>query len=116
GSEFQDRLFGQSPDLLSCGTNQPHPGASLEQQPDGSYLLNGRWSFASGVMNARYTEVSLPLGRNEQNAEMRITAMVPRHQVEIVDVWHTSGMRGTGSQDIAFNDVTVPAEMVHKYE
>ena len=114
--EFQDRLFSENPNILSCGTNQPQPGVSLEKQADGSYILNGRWSFASGIMNARYVEVSLPLGRTETNAETRITATVPRHQVEIVDVWNMSGMRGTGSQDIQFTNVVVPAEMVHTYE
>ena len=114
--EFQDRLFSENPNILSCGTNQPHPNAALEQQPDGSYLLNGRWSFASGVMNARYVEVSLPRGRTATNAETRLTATVPRDDVEIIDVWQVSGMRGTGSQDLQFNNVVVPESMVHVYE
>lgn len=114
--EFQDRLFSENPNILSAGTNQPHPNASLEQQPNGSYLLNGRWSFASGVMNARYVEVSLPRGRTATNAETRLTATVPRDHVEIIDVWNVSGMRGTGSQDIQFTNVVVPEEMVHVYE
>lgn len=113
---LQDRIFSESPDVLSCGTNQYHPGASLVEQPNGEWLLNGRWSFASGVMNARYVEVSLPNGRTRSGAETRITAMIPRDQVEIVDTWETLGMRGTGSQDIQFRDVAVPADMVHTYE
>ena len=114
--EFQDRMFSENPNILACGTNQPHPSASLVEQPDGSFLLDGRWSFASGIMNARYVEVSLPRGRTATQAETRLTATVPRDQVEIVDVWNTSGMRGTGSQDIQFNNVVVPADMVHTYE
>lgn len=114
--ELQDRIFSESPDVLSCGTNQYHPGSTLEEQSDGTWLLNGRWSFASGVMNARYVEVSLPSGRTRDGAETRITAMVPRAQVEIVDTWDTLGMRGTGSQDIQFKDVVVPRDMVHTYE
>lgn len=113
---MQDRLFSESPDLRSCGTNQPRPGVSLVKQDDGSYLLNGQWMFASGVMNARFVEVSLPNGRNERGAETRIAVMVPRDQVEIVDTWHVSGMSATGSQDIRFNDVVVPETMVHRYE
>lgn len=113
--DLQDRIFGESPDVLSCGTNQYHPGSTLTERADGQWILNGRWSFASGVMNARYVEVSLPNGRTRDGAETRITAMVPRDQVEIVDTWHTLGMRGTGSQDIQFRDVLVPADMVHTY-
>ena len=34
--------------------------------------------------------------------------MVPRADVELVDTWHTLGMRGTGSKDLVVNDAFVP--------
>lgn len=114
--EFQARIFSETPDLRSCGTNQQRPGCSLVEQEDGTWLLNGQWMFASGVMNARYVEISLPYGRNELGAELRVAAMVPRDKVEIVDTWHVSGMSATGSQDIKFTDVVIPANMVNRYE
>jgi len=37
---------------------------------------------------------------------------VPRSEVEVVDVWHTDGMRGTGSNDVVAEDVFVPDHLV----
>jgi len=113
---LQDRIFGEQIDVLSCGTNQAREGASIEQQPDGRYLVNGRWAFASAIHNARYVEVTLPYKRNEQGQEQRIAALIPTDKVQIIDVWHMSGMQGTGSNDILIENVLLDPEMVTAYE
>jgi alkylation response protein AidB-like acyl-CoA dehydrogenase len=43
--------------------------------------------------------------------EMR-TAVLPIEEVEIVDNWHTTGLCGTGSNDIEIHDVFVPERRV----
>jgi alkylation response protein AidB-like acyl-CoA dehydrogenase len=35
-------------------------------------------------------------------------ALLPAEDVAVEDVWHTDGMRGTGSHDVLVNDVVVP--------
>ena len=42
------------------------------------------------------------------SAPYPMTFMVPRAQVEIIDTWYVSGMRGTGSNDVQADDVFVP--------
>ena len=41
-----------------------------------------------------------------------IEVLVPRADYEILDTWHTMGLRGTGSHDVQMQDLFVPAEMV----
>lgn|GEM_PF-5987821 len=113
--ELQDRIYGEQPDIFSCGTNQSREGASIEQKGD-KWVVNGKWSFVSGIHNARYVEVTLPYKRNEQGAEMRLAALVPTDKAKIIDVWHMSGMKATGSNDIEFDNVVLDDEMVTKYE
>src|SRR5262249_52212567 len=40
------------------------------------------------------------------------TALVPADETEIVDVWQTAGLRGTGSNDVVIRSVVVPRERV----
>ena len=40
---------------------------------------------------------------------------IPRGEVEVDRTWHTSGLRGTGSMDIAATDVFVPEHRVENF-
>ncbi|MGH0029242.1 MAG: acyl-CoA dehydrogenase family protein [Myxococcota bacterium] len=73
---------------------------------DGGYRLSGRWTFASGCDAAGW----LMLGASTEvdGAPAPILACVPKCEVEIVDTWHVSGLRGTGSKDVSAADVFVP--------
>lgn len=82
---------------------------------DGGYTVTGRWTFASGSSHAKVfclgTLVMTPDGP-EMVAPgvpaIRIVA-VPREQVEIIDTWTTTGLRGSASHDVAVTNVFVPA-------
>jgi alkylation response protein AidB-like acyl-CoA dehydrogenase len=39
-------------------------------------------------------------------------ALIPSSEFEILDTWHVSGLRGSGSHDVAARDVFVPEERV----
>jgi 3-hydroxy-9,10-secoandrosta-1,3,5(10)-triene-9,17-dione monooxygenase len=75
---------------------------------EGGYVLSGKWAFSSGCDHATW----VLLGGLVQNAEGQIvdfkTFLLPRDQYEIVDVWNTVGLRGTGSNDIVVKEVFVP--------
>ncbi|MFI0351164.1 acyl-CoA dehydrogenase family protein [Actinomadura sp. 9N407] len=73
---------------------------------DGGYRVTGRWSWGSGVMHAGHVMV-MTLVTVDDTIEPRLF-LLPREEVTVHDVWQTSGMRGTGSNDIEIADVFVP--------
>ncbi|HEY0227066.1 MAG TPA: acyl-CoA dehydrogenase family protein [Mycobacterium sp.] len=81
---------------------------------DGGYLLNGAWSFGSGIGHSEYVAAGfLPIDKGEMRwiseglPEMHV-AVLPRAQVSFNDGWHVQGLKATGSYDYSVNDVFVP--------
>jgi alkylation response protein AidB-like acyl-CoA dehydrogenase len=83
---------------------------------DGGYRVTGRWPFASGCHNAGWfwgqcvvADGDTPR-RSETGGPILREALIPSSEFEIVDTWHVSGLRGSGSHDVAASDVFVPDE------
>ena len=68
--------------------------------------LTGRWSWATGVMDGDWIMVGAICGPDE--AIYPALALLPIEDVCIEDVWHTDGMRATGSNDVVITDAYVP--------
>ncbi|MEO3824674.1 acyl-CoA dehydrogenase family protein [Actinomadura sp. B10D3] len=96
---WADRPYALIPCVLA-------PTGSAEPV-DGGHRVTGRWSWGSGVMHAGHVMV-MALVTADGGIEPRLF-LLPRAEVTVHDVWHTSGMRGTGSNDIEVADVHVPA-------
>jgi alkylation response protein AidB-like acyl-CoA dehydrogenase len=82
------------------------------------YRVSGRWSFASGVDHAAYRVVGVLLMGEAgpvlgPGGEPAIRHMILRaDQTRVVDTWHVSGLRGTGSHDMTAEDSIVPKRLV----
>jgi 3-hydroxy-9,10-secoandrosta-1,3,5(10)-triene-9,17-dione monooxygenase len=75
---------------------------------EGGFTFSGRWSFSSGCDHAQWVFLGgLVIGDEGTPVDFR-TFLLPRADYEIVDVWDTIGLRGTGSNDIVVKDVFVP--------
>lgn len=72
----------------------------------GGVTLSGRWSWATGVMDADWILVGALCGPDD--GIYPALALLPADQIAIEDVWHTAGMRATGSNDVVVTDVFVP--------
>lgn len=71
--------------------------------------LTGRWSWATGVMHGNWIMVGAICGPEEDPAAIHpALALLPISDVRIEDVWHTDGMRATGSNDVVITDAFVP--------
>ncbi len=95
--------------------NTPAPTAQAVVVP-GGYRVTGRQGFSTGCRHASWIASHAQVIENGEvrkkpdgKPEIRYV-FVPVAQVELLDTWHTRGMRGTGTHHFAVNDVFVPAE------
>jgi GTP cyclohydrolase II len=101
----QDEVFAAGPAPLAAATGAP-PGAA-EKVP-GGFRITGRWSFASGVLHSQWALLAVEHDGPGHN-KVRLQCLVPIVDVEVLDTWHTAGLRGTGSNDIHAEGLFVPA-------
>jgi alkylation response protein AidB-like acyl-CoA dehydrogenase len=97
GELWADRPYALAPAPLA-------PGGTA-QVVDGGVRLSGRWEWATGVMHADWVIVHAMVDPAE--LDMRFAAL-PIDDVVVHDVWHTAGMRATGSNTVELVDAFVP--------
>lgn len=97
---FADRSYALAPLSL-----QP---AGRAEPVDGGYQVTGRWSWGSGLAHAGWVMVCAMV-TTEGRTVPRVF-LIPRDEIVVHDVWFTSGMRATGS-----NDMEVPGRFVPEH-
>jgi len=105
------KLFAD-PDLIISGALNP---CGVATPVPGGYRITGQWPFGSGCHNAQYFWGQCQVRDKDGNppedgAPTLREALLTQDEFEILDTWHVSGMRGSGSHDVAANDVFVPEE------
>ena len=91
----------------------PHPGSKAEPR-DGGYVLSGRWSFSSGSDHATWIAALAPAASDGEAGAPPVddrdapVMLVPKSEVTMVDEWHVSGLRGTGSYGFEVDGLFVP--------
>ena len=80
----------------------------------GGFVVSGRWQWGSGSYNADWIgggcliyEDGKPL-TNSVGTPRNHLLMFPKNEVQLLDSWHVSGLRATGSTDFAVRDLFVP--------
>jgi indole-3-acetate monooxygenase len=88
----------------------------------GGYKVSGRFPFGSGCQHCEWLWAGCYV---MENGSPRIlangmpetrTCFVKLADCEILDTWYTTGLRGTGSNDIAIHDVFVPTEQTFTFQ
>lgn len=81
---------------------------------DGGYRISGQWPFGSGINHADVVfagcVVSEDGAANAPSVSTWRMMLAPASACEILDTWHTTGLRGTGSNDFRISDLFVPRE------
>ena len=78
---------------------------------DGGMELSGRWSWATGVMDGNWIMVGA-LRELAPDTIRPVLALLPISDVRVEDVWHTDGMRATGSNDVVIERAFVPEHRI----
>src|SRR3984885_1687823 len=95
------RLFGAVESVVAGQVRPPHRADLVE----GGYRLSGTYHFGSGCQHASIFTAGCniyengEMRRHGRHPEYRVL-LIPASKASIVDVWDTTGMRGTGSNDI----------------
>lgn len=120
---FLDQEVARSmyPDL-QVGTAATATPTGQAQLAPGGYRVSGRFPFASGCQHSEWvwlgcvvTADGTPRADGNGVPETR-QCLVKLSQCEILDTWYTTGLRGTGSNDLLVKDVFVPAEHTFSFQ
>jgi alkylation response protein AidB-like acyl-CoA dehydrogenase len=107
-------LLGADADVTTATVFAPTGRAVPENS--GRFLVSGRWPFASGCRHAEWflngvsvSDGDAPRVIPGRGPDWRL-AFLPRSDGEIMDGWDVMGLRGTGSNDIAAQAISVAEE------
>jgi alkylation response protein AidB-like acyl-CoA dehydrogenase len=110
--ETAKRIFAD-PALVVAGALNPLGRATPEP---GGFRVSGQWPFASGCQSAHYFwgqcivfDGDEPARSADGRLELR-EALIPAGEFEVLDTWHVSGLRGSGSHDVRAAEVFIPGE------
>jgi len=98
----RDELFGDGRGV-AAGVWAPQGKA---RRVSGGVVVSGRWAFCSGITHADVLFAGCML------EDRPAVVALPTEQLQILDTWHTLGLRGTGSHDTVADEVFVPNERV----
>jgi len=98
----RDELFGDGRGV-AAGVWAPQGKA---RRVPGGVVVSGRWAFCSGITHADVLFAGCVL------EDRPAVVALPTEQLQVLDTWHTLGLRGTGSHDSVADEVFVPNERV----
>ena len=117
----QDVARTMYPDALGGTAATATPTGRAKRVP-GGYRVSGRFPFASGCHHCDWVWVGCVVEENGvacvNSAGVPETrqCFVELKQCEILDTWQTTGLRGTGSNDLLVEDVFVEAARSFSFE
>ncbi len=104
--DVQDTVWGGNRETLMSSGLAPRPAKKVA----GGYVVDGDWAWSSGCDHAEYAMVGGAL-----EGAPPVMFLIPMEKIQIVDDWHTFGMRGTGSKTLRLNQVFVPEHWTVMY-
>jgi alkylation response protein AidB-like acyl-CoA dehydrogenase len=114
-AEGAREIFRDGPATVAGALNPPAAATRVA----GGWRITGRCPFGSGCQNATWLAMpaiemdgDCPKLDPSTGQPTPFGAFFPCEAAQILDTWHTYGMRGTGSTDYAVRDLFVPDHLV----
>ena len=106
----QDLIWNENRDAL-IASSFIFPGGRA-RKVEGGYRLSGRWPFSSGVDPSTWNMLAGVVSSDDEADGVEYRVFLLRDtEYDIIDTWKSTGLRGTGSNDVSANDVFVPDHM-----
>ena len=105
----QEEVLGSNPDACIASGIAYQQGCG--RPVDGGIMLTGEWGFSSGTDHSDWSMLACIVRDGEQPVDY-VFCLLNRCDYEVVDDWHTLGMRATSSKTVRCRDVFVPAYRV----
>ena len=107
------RAWVSKPDCQFAGSTAAVGTARRTEQ---GYIVTGHWPYTSGLHTAKHL-VGLCKVEEEGNAAnpKLIFAHFAVEDVQQIETWTVSGLKGTGSNDFRVDDLLVPIENTHGF-
>lgn len=104
--DVQKQVWGEDVDVWASASYGP---AGRATPVEGGFELTGRWGFSSGADHCTWALVG---GMSQEDGKMVYRHYLVERDVEydVVDVWHASGLPGSGSQDLVVEKKFIPAD------
>ncbi len=107
---------GHGRPILANGPGEGNsPGCALPVE--GGYRISGKWNFASGSRHASWLQAICQVQTDDGRPTMTVEGepnvrlmLFPIEHATLLDTWHVSGLRGTGSFSFTVDDLFVPEE------
>ncbi len=101
---------GEYPYIVAPLLNAP-PGRAMEAE--GGYILNGLWTWGSGIMDADWVMGGVLIPGNEESTPPAYgIALFPAEEASVLDTWYADGLAGSGSNNVEVKDLFVPRQRV----
>ena len=111
-SGFMDQAFAREifsdPAAFTAGSG--YPAGSAKPTGNGTYIVNGRWKYISGIHHATlFTANCIVEDGAEQSDEPNIRAMafLP-DEIQKLNTWNGYGLKASASHDFEVSDLEIP--------
>jgi alkylation response protein AidB-like acyl-CoA dehydrogenase len=105
--EVQDGVFAD-PDVRISGILSP---TAMATPTDGGVIINGKWAFNTGVTQSTWNTNAAVLATPDGGFQP-VMLLIENDKLNVVDDWHTSGLRGSGSVTTLAQDLFLPDHQV----